>query len=133
MEHGEKTKSEKQNRDDNPGNGAEAKPEPKHARPQSEGESAAGELNAQRERRQATKDQPQLREEWNGDPKNNEQPKPLGFVWRRNRLEKSRCWHTPNENKMSDGHRERAWAAVKASKPREMGTRGGWPFAPSLG
>jgi hypothetical protein len=30
---------------------------------------------------------------------------------------------------MSDGHRERAWPAVTTSKPREMGTRGGWPFA----
>jgi hypothetical protein len=39
----------------------------------------------------------------------------------------------PNENKMSDGHRERVWVAVEASKPLEMGTRGGWPFAPSLG
>jgi hypothetical protein len=41
--------------------------------------------------------------------------------------------NTPNEKKMSDGHRERVWAAVKTSKPLEMEARGGWPFAPSPG
>jgi len=34
---------------------------------------------------------------------------------------------------MSGGHRERASVAVKASKPLEMWTRSGWPFAPSPG
>jgi hypothetical protein len=38
-----------------------------------------------------------------------------------------------NENKMSDVHRERAWAAVNGYKPRKTRTRGGWPFAPSPG
>jgi len=28
--------------------------------------------------------------------------------------------HRSNENKMSDGHRERAWAAVNVRKPLEM-------------
>jgi hypothetical protein len=41
--------------------------------------------------------------------------------------------HTSNENKMSDGHWKRTQVAVQASKPLEMGTRGGWPFAPSPG
>jgi hypothetical protein len=38
-----------------------------------------------------------------------------------------------NEKEMSDGHREQASAAVKASKPLEIRTRGGWLFAPSHG
>jgi hypothetical protein len=120
MEPGEKTKSEKQNPDDKPGNDAEAKPEPNHARPQSERKSTAGELNAQREWRQATKDQPQLREEWNEDSKNNEQPKPLGFVWRRKRLEKNRHGHTPNETEVSCGERKRTSSAKKRFSSCQM-------------
>jgi len=34
---------------------------------------------------------------------------------------------------MSDGHRERAWAAVEVPKPLETETHGGWTFAPSPG
>ena len=45
-----------------------------------------------------------------------------------------RQWpHRPNETKMSDGHRERVWAAVKASETLETRTRSRWPFAPSPG
>ena len=38
-----------------------------------------------------------------------------------------------NENKMSDGYRERTSAAVEACESCKARTRGLWPFAPSPG
>ena len=34
---------------------------------------------------------------------------------------------------MSDGHEERALIGEKSSKPLELGTHNGWPFARSFG
>src|SRR5881392_1709907 len=41
--------------------------------------------------------------------------------------------HRPNENKMSDGGRERASMAVEVWKSSQMWTHSGPPFAPSPG
>ena len=41
--------------------------------------------------------------------------------------------HTPNETKMSDGHRERAWSEAKRLERWKTRTHNGWAFAPSLG